>query len=140
LRSLAGGVSEAADHGWVAAVGDLDDAPGILAGVGALGAGWEELDQDKIALHGGVELGGWDENVVNFLAACADIACRPNEAESVTVKVEPARNETGACRSGLGQAPLIAVGFDEGATRGEAGELLQEQATLPTATEAQFAD
>jgi hypothetical protein len=35
---------------------------------------------------------------------------------------------------------LIAVGFDEGSACGEAGELLQEQATLPAAAEAQFAD
>jgi hypothetical protein len=35
---------------------------------------------------------------------------------------------------------LIAVGFDEGAARGEAGELLQQQATFPAAAEAQFAD
>ncbi len=148
LRSLAGGVLEAADDRGVAAVGDLDDAAGALAGVWALVAGWEELDQDKIALHGGVELGGRDENVrilntaagANLLAACADIACRPNEAEAVTMEVESARNETGACCGGVGQAPLIAVGFDEGAARGEAGELLQQQAAFPAAAEAQFAD
>ena len=56
------------------------------------------------------------------------------------MEVESAGNEIGAGGGGLGEAPVIAVGFDEGSARGKAGELFEQQAAFPAAAETQFAD
>jgi hypothetical protein len=71
---------------------------------------------------------------------CADIAGGANEAEAIAMEIEAPGYEVVAGGGGLREAPVIAVGFDEGAARGKAGELLEEQATLAATAQAEFAD
>jgi len=47
------------------------------------------------------------------LRAYADIAGGAYEAETVAMEIEAAGDEIGAGGRGLGEAPVIAVGFDE---------------------------
>jgi hypothetical protein len=73
-------------------------------------------------------------------AASADIVGGTDKTEAVAVQVEPAGYQAGARCSGPGKAPVVAIGLDQGAARGEAGKLLEQETTLAAATEAQFAD
>ena len=66
-------------------------------------------------------------------------ALRPHEAEAVAMHIQTAGDEVVA-RGGLGQRPVIAVGFDQFAAGGHAVELFEQHAAFPAATQAQFAD
>ena len=57
------------------------------------------------------------------------------------MQIEPAGNEVvAACRAARGNAPMLAVELGELSAHGEAGELLEQQAPLAAAAEAELAD
>ena len=115
------------------------------------------VDQDFVSLHGSVELVGRDEEIV-FAAGGAVGA---DEAEAVAVEVELAGDEVVAGDSlrfslvprgvelagaggffgrGVGEGPVAGVELDQVAAEGDAGELLEQEAALAAAAEAEFAD
>ncbi len=81
----AAGVVEDADDGGIAAREHAGDA----AGAASVATGFRFVYKDLVALHGAVELEGWDEEIVVARGA----AVGPDEAEAVAVKVEPAGEE-----------------------------------------------
>ena len=147
---MGAGVVEDADDGGVAAGEDAGDA----AGAAAVAAAGRLVDEDFVALHGAVELVGRDEEVVVAVGA----AVGADEAEAVAVEVEAAGDEAvaggaidwlgvggagwagGLFRGGGGEGPLLGVELDEVAAGGDAGELLEQEAALAAAAEAELAD
>ena len=93
---------------------------GDAAEAAAICAGWCEFDEDFIALHGAVNLVGWNKYVVIFSGALAGIGA--NEAVAVAMEIEAASEKVvpGCARFLLGNCPMFAIAFDEVATRGDA--------------------
>jgi len=98
--------------------------------------GREEFDEHLVALHGGVDFVGRDEDVFAGLdgrsggAALASFGA--DEAVAVAVEVESSGGEivAGGVLSVLAKGPVVAVELGEVAGGGEAGELLDEQAAV----------
>jgi hypothetical protein len=129
-------VAEDAYDGGIAALEDSGDAPKTAA----IGAGRRQFDQDLVALHRAIDFVGRNKDVIVFSCALACIGT--DEAISVAMKIETTREQVVArCAAGLaGDGPMLAVGFDEVAASGDAGELFQKQAPLAPAAQADFAD
>ena len=63
-----------------------------------------------------------------------------DKAVAIAVQVEAAGGKVVAGSGGAGQAPLLAIELDELAARGKAGKLLEQQAPLAPAAQAELAD
>ncbi len=103
-----------------------------------IGTRRREFDQHLVTLHGPVDLVGRDEDVIFFWGTLAGVG--PHESIAVTMQIEPTGDEIVARPAAgfLGNAPVLAIGFDKVAARGDAGELLEKQAAFATPAEAQF--
>src|SRR5277367_4907851 len=112
---------EDSDDGWIAASKNADNAA-KLAAVGARG---QQLDEHLVALHGGVDLVGRDEDV--FADGSAGLtAVRPDETVTVAMQVEASGSEVvaGEVLAVLAQRPVVAIELGEMTRGGQPGELL----------------
>ncbi len=135
-------IAKDADDGGVAALEDAHDA----ALAAAIGFGRFELDQHLVALHGAVDLVGRDEDIFSFCcrerAWLGDWGARSRSRRDADrgVRRRDCRAWQGGRGRGAGNAPVFAIELDELAARGEPGQLLEQQAALAAAAQAQFAD
>ena len=147
IVALAIGTSETKrpHNGRIAALQDAQDA----ALPAAVGFGRFGLDQNLIALHGGVDLVGRDENILgrrgSACVPCGGFSIRANEAVAVAVQIQTAGDEIVArcgswAGSSLGKAPALAVKLHEPATRSEARQLLEEETAVAATGERELAD
>lgn len=138
------GVMKCADDGGIAAGEDA----GNPAEAAAVGAGWGQLDQDLVSLHGAVDLVGRNEYVIVLRAGARYVFAGlarvgTDEAVTVAMEVEPSGDEVvagagaGGCRAGQGED--AADVFDEMAACDQPPKLFQQQATLAAAAEAELA-
>ena len=131
---------EDADYGGVPAGEDADDAAELTAvGESGIALARQELDEHLVALHGGVDFVGRDEDVfADGHAALPGVG--PDEAEAVAVQVEASGDEVVASDDGAGHRPVVAVELDESSGGGEAGEVLEQQAAFAASGQRELAD
>ncbi len=91
--------------------------------------------QHLIALHGAAQFIRRDKNIV-FTAFCA--VGRADEAEAVAMQIEPSGYKIVAGRNRSRNTPLVAIKFDKVSTRRETRQMLQQQTSLASASQAKF--
>jgi hypothetical protein len=120
------------DDGRVAAGKDAQNATGAAA----VGFGRVERDEYLIALHRAVHCIGWDENVT---IGCGAFAFDPHKAEAVAVNIQAASRLFFLATMCLGNGPVIAIRLLERAPRRHLCKLFEQQATLASPAQTQFA-
>ncbi len=129
------GVVKDADYSRIPAFENARNA----AQAAPVGAWRGKFDQHLVALHGAVDFVGWNKNIVFFHSTLASVGT--HEPVAIAMQIETAGEEVIAgCAAGLaGNAPVLAIGFDEVAASRDAGQLLQQKTPLAPAAEAEFA-
>ena len=112
---------------------------GDTAETTAVAARRREFHQHLVALHGAVDLIGWNEDIVFFDRSLARVGT--DKPVAIAMQVEATGDEVITC-AGAGtsrNAPVLAIGFDQVSPRSYAGKLLEQQAALAAAAEAKLA-
>ncbi|SPE19890.1 hypothetical protein SBA5_250120 [Candidatus Sulfotelmatomonas gaucii] len=138
LAAIGAGVAKRADDGGVAALEDTNDA----ALHTTVGLGRVALHKHLVALHGGGDFVGRDEDVfvAGWLLGGSGPAIGADKAVAIAMQIEAAGDEVVARSSRAGKAPLLAIDLDKLSAGGDAGQLLEKQAALAAASEPKLAN
>src|ERR1019366_5515944 len=153
--TIATRIVKCADHRGIAPLEHVRNA----AHAAPIGARWLQLDQHLVALHGAIDLIGRNKNVVYHLTD-ADLSVgapgvghtgslpwvhrggssiRSHKAVAIAVQIEAAGNKVVAAAGRARNAPVLAIELGQVAADRQPGELLQQQAPLAPAAQAELA-